>query len=67
MRRANLLALLAGGIALGTVFTSLAQQQPAPVVDASNPAVFASSLPVGASAPAFDVTNVVTNETLCYL
>jgi hypothetical protein len=67
MKRTKLLALIAGGIALGTVFTSLAQQQPAPVVDASNPAVFASSLPVGAAAPTFDVTNVVTNETLCYL
>jgi len=52
MKRAKLLALLAGGVALGTVWTTLAQQQPAPAVDASNPAVFASSLPVGAVAPA---------------
>jgi hypothetical protein len=67
MTRAKLCALLAGGVVLGTVWTTLAQQQPAPTVDASNPAVFASSLPVGAVAPAFDVTNVVTGETLCYL
>lgn len=65
--RMKLLALVAGSVALGMAFTSLAQQQPATPVDASNPAVFASSLPVGATAPAFDVTNVVTGETLCYL
>ena len=67
MKRAKLFALLAGGVVLGTVWTTLAQQQPAPAVDASNPAALASSLPVGAVAPAFDVTNVVTGETLCYL
>lgn len=67
MKRVKLLALVAGGVALGLAFTSLAQQEPAPAVDASNPAVFASSLPVGATAPAFDVTNVVTGQTLCYL
>lgn len=67
MKRTRLFALVAGGVALGLAFTALAQQEPAPAVDASNPAVFASSLPVGATAPAFDVTNVVTGETLCYL
>lgn len=67
MRYMRWLALVAGGVALGVSWTTLAQQEPAPAVDASNPAVFASSLPVGAAAPAFDVTNVVTGETLCYL
>ncbi|MGC8785288.1 MAG: hypothetical protein ACP5RN_13000 [Armatimonadota bacterium] len=67
MTRMKLLALVVGGVALGVAFVSLAQQEPAPAVDPSNPAVFASSLPVGAVAPAFDVTNVVTGETLCYL
>ncbi|MCS6829656.1 MAG: hypothetical protein RMM08_08720 [Armatimonadota bacterium] len=67
MKRMRLLALVAGGVALGLAFSAIAQQEPAPAVDASNPAALASSLPVGANAPAFDVTNVVTGETLCYL
>lgn len=67
MRHATFLALVAGVAVLGAAIG--AQQQPpqAPTVDVSNPAVFASSLPLGAAAPAFDVTNVVTNETLCYV
>lgn len=63
----TLTRLVAGGLAIGAVLIAMAQQEPAPAVDASNPAVFASSLPVGAVAPAFNVTNVVTGETLCYL
>ncbi len=60
------LALVAGGLVLAG-FATVAQQQTTPAVDASNPAAFASSLPVGTVAPAFNVTNVVTGETLCYL
>lgn len=67
MTRTRLLVLIAAGLALGAVFATVAQQEPAPAVDTNNPAVYASSLPVGAVAPAFDVTNVVTDETLCYL
>ncbi len=67
MARNRWLVLIAGVVALGLVFYSSAQQEPAPPVDPSNPAALASSLPVGAVAPAFDVTNVVTGETLCYL
>lgn len=67
MTRAKLLALIAAGLALGAGFATVAQQEPASAADASNPAVFASSLPVGTTAPAFNVTNIVTGETLCYL
>ncbi|MCS6949649.1 MAG: hypothetical protein RMM06_03615 [Armatimonadota bacterium] len=67
MKHAKLLALVAGGVVLGLAFSTLAQQQQEPAIDPSNPAALASSLPVGAAAPAFDVTNVVTGETLCYV
>lgn len=67
MTRTKLLALVAGGVALGLAFSTLAQQEPETPVDPANPAALAASLPVGAPAPAFDVTNVVTGETLCYL
>ncbi|MEJ5253107.1 MAG: hypothetical protein HPY54_14505 [Chthonomonadetes bacterium] len=66
MRHTRWLALVAGGLVLAG-FATVAQQQTTPAVDPSNPAAFASSLPVGAVAPAFNVTNVVTGETLCYL
>lgn len=67
MTRARSLVLVAGGLVLASLLDVVAQQEPAPAVDTSNPAVFASSLPVGTTAPAFNVTNVVTDETLCYL
>ncbi|MER3473322.1 MAG: hypothetical protein C4335_04675 [Armatimonadota bacterium] len=63
----TLTRLVAGALAIGAGLVAMAQQEPAPAVDANNPALFASSLPVGAVAPAFNVTNVVTGETLCYL
>lgn len=68
MARSKFLAVVAGGLAIGAVLGAFAQeQQPAPAVDTGNPAVFAAGLPVGTRAPAFDVTNVVTGETLCYV
>lgn len=67
MTRSKWLMLLASGAAVVAVLSSVAQQESAPAVDPSNPAALASSLPVGTPAPAFDVTNVVTGETLCYV
>jgi len=68
MTRARWLALVAGVLVVGATLGTIAQQEPQqPVVDAANPATLASSLPVGANAPAFDVTNVMTGETLCYI